>query len=78
MSESEIIAVPVPNHNKWTSLIIIGVVAFIVYSPLAFAITNTILSPLGLRTTGINGPTWAGVLVQTLIFILIFKLVVRY
>lgn len=64
--------------SKWTPLLIIGILAFLIFSPLAYAITNAILGPLGLRTTGIGGPTWFGVLLHALIFVLIFKLVIKY
>ncbi len=61
-------------NSSWTPLLIIGIVAFLLYSPLAFGITNAILGPLGLRTADpIGGPTWIGVALHTVLFVLILK-----
>lgn len=62
---------------SWTPFIIIGVIAFLIYSPVAYAITNAILSPLGVNTIDVFGrPTWFGVILQTLILILILKWII--
>jgi hypothetical protein len=61
---------------SWTPYLIIGVIAFLIYSPAAYAITNAILSPIGVNTTDAFGrPTWFGVLFQTVLLILILKLI---
>lgn len=61
--------------TSWMPFIIIGVLSFIIFSPLVFGITNAILGGLGLSTTSYAGaPTWLGVALHAVIFTVILKL----
>ncbi|MNK61471.1 hypothetical protein D3C87_806310 [compost metagenome] len=65
-------------ESSWKPLIIVGILAFIIFNPLAFSLTNAILSPLGLNTTDYYGrPTQIGLILHVLIFILILKLLLK-
>jgi len=62
---------------SWTPFLIIGVIAFLIYSPVAYSITNALLSPLGVNTIDLFGrPTWFGLLLHTLILVLILKWII--
>lgn len=62
---------------SWTALIIIGVLSFIIFSPLVYGISNAILGGLGLNTTSYAGaPTWLGVLLHAVLFTIILKLLI--
>lgn len=65
---------PATNGQKWWIAILIGIIAFIFYSPIAFNITNY----LSVNTGGIQinngGPNLAGLLLHTIIFILIIRI----
>lgn len=62
---------------SWTPYLIIGVIAFLIYSPLAYSISNAVLSPLGISVIDVFGrPTWFGLLLQTVILVLILKWII--
>lgn len=66
----------VTSGQKWWAAVVLGFVFFIISSPVAYHITsqvtlNTIGSPLMYGT----GPTLAGLLVHTIIFVLIVRLI---
>lgn len=59
---------------SWTPYLVLGIIAFIIFSRPLFAITDTLLSPFGINTEDAYGrPTWFGLLLQTVIFVLIVK-----
>lgn len=65
---------PATNTQKWWIAILIGILAFIVYNPGFYAMTNY----LSVNTGGIQinngGPNLAGLLLHTLIFIIILRI----
>lgn len=63
------------NGNKWVFSIILGFIFAILSSPMAYMLTNKINVSLGaIETTNGYGPTLAGLLLHTLFFIIIIRL----
>ena len=63
------------DKDKWLIAVIIGVLFLILAAPLIFKFSNVIFKPLKLPTIKENGmPTIFGLLLHTIVFILILRL----
>jgi hypothetical protein len=68
----------VTNFDKWVISIIIGIVFLVLVSPFMFKLSNNITRINGPRTMNVNGsPTGFGLLLHTLIFIIIVRLLMH-
>lgn len=67
---------PPTNGQKWTAAILIGLMAGIIYSPVAYKTTSAITTRLGgMATTEGPGANLVGLLLHTLIFIILVRLI---
>lgn len=66
----------VTSGQKWWAAVILGFIFFIISSPAAYNITSQItLSTVGTPLMYGTGPTLAGLLFHTLIFVLVVRLI---
>ncbi len=66
------------DKDKWLIAVIIGVLFLILAAPLIFKFSNVIFKPLKLPTIKENGmPTIFGLLLHTIVFILILRLLMH-
>ena len=66
----------VTSGQKWWAAVILGFIFFLISSPVAYNITSQItLSTVGTPLMYGTGPTLAGLLFHTLIFVLIVRLI---
>ena len=63
------------NSQKWAASLIAGIVFFIIASPLLYAGTTALFGNTGLYTSGSEGATLFGLVLHTVIFILIIRLI---
>lgn len=67
---------PPTSEQKWWAAIVIGFIFAIISSPLAYYATSKLTTTLGgLPLTDGPGPTLVGLLVHTIIFVLIIRLI---
>lgn len=68
--------VPPTSGQKWWAAVLLGLVFAIISSPVAYNITNYfVVSSGGAAIYAGQGPTLAGLVIHTLIFILIVRLI---
>jgi hypothetical protein len=68
----------VSNGDKWIIAAIIAVIFVVLACPLAFRVTNWLVSPLCVSTVSKDGrPTWVGLLVHGLIFFFAIRLLMH-
>lgn len=66
----------VTSGQKWWAAVILGFIFFLISSPVAYNITSQItLSTVGTPLMYGTGPTLAGLLFHTLIFVLVVRLI---
>jgi hypothetical protein len=70
----------VSNEKKWCISILSAVLFIIIASPEVFKLTNCIFNDnLSIPTIDENGkPTWTGVLIHGIVFLLITRLMMNY
>lgn len=67
----------ITNSQKWSISILSGLIFLIIASPPVYMLTNVIFEPLGLPTI-INGVvTPFGLILHTIVFILIVRLLMK-
>ena len=72
------LTVRLSDTDKWLAAVIIGVVFLIIASPIIFKFSNSIFKYIKLPTIRGNGmPTIFGLLIHTLAFILIVRLLMH-
>lgn len=63
------------SGQKWWAAILLGIIFFILSSPIAYSITNTTLAKFGsLVGPEFSGPTLKSLIINTLVFILVVRL----
>lgn len=66
---------PPTSSQKWWAALILGLLFFVISSPLAYYLSSTVTTTLGgLPTTIDYGPTLIGLIIHTLLFILLVRL----
>lgn len=66
---------PPSSSQKWWAALILGLLFFVISSPLAYYLSSTVTTTLGgLPTTIDYGPTLIGLIIHTLLFILLVRL----
>lgn len=74
--ESKPVCTPPTNAHKWWASVLLGFVFALVSSPAAYYISSKVTTSLGgLATTEGPGPNFVGLLIHTLIFILIVRII---
>lgn len=64
------------NTQKWWAAVLVGFIYALISSPTAFYMTSTVTTSLGgLATTEGQGATFSGLLIHTLIFIVIIRII---
>jgi hypothetical protein len=65
------------SGQKWWISILLGIVFALLCNPIAYAITNLMTTGLGGLPTIVGlGPTIAGVLIHTLLFVLVVRIII--
>jgi len=68
----------ITNFDKVLVSVIIGIVFFLIAMPLAFKMSNGAAMKVNWRTTNANGvPTTTGLIIHTIIFIFIVRLLMK-
>lgn len=68
--------VPPTNGQKWWAALLLGLVFAVVSSPAAYQATSYVTSSLGgIELTSGPGPNLVGLLIHTLVFILIVRII---
>jgi hypothetical protein len=68
----------VTSNQKWLIAIILGIIFLIVSIPIIYNLTNTLLSKINIHTTNKKGlPTPFGLVLHTLIFIIIVRVLMH-
>ena len=68
----------VSSDQKWLIAILLGIIFLIVSIPIIYRFSNTIFSKINLNTTDRNGiPTPFGLLLHTIIFIIIVRILMH-
>lgn len=66
------------DQDKWLIAILAGILFIVIGSPWLYRIVNSILGPLGLRTSDEEGcPTGLGLVIHGLVFAIIVRLMMR-
>jgi hypothetical protein len=67
----------VTNSMKWWLAIFLGFIAFLIFLPVMYNLTNSIWTGLGLPSllNGFGSPKVVGVLIQAILFALLIRLI---
>lgn len=69
---------PYTSKDKWIVSIISGLLFLLIASPFLYQLTNIVFSPLGFIMASKEGcPTILGLVVHSLVFLLIVRLMMR-
>jgi hypothetical protein len=60
--------------KKWLIGLLVGVLFFLVSSPFMYKITGSITDKIGLKTSDNGCPNYQGVLLHTIVFIILLRL----
>ena len=63
------------SSQKWWLALLVGVLFFIIASPLAYRLTSTASISLGFGPTSGPGANWGGLLLHAIIFALLVRLI---
>lgn len=63
------------NSQKWIAAIVAGLLFLLLSSPIAYQFTNALFGAIGLNTTDGGRPTWGGLIIHSIIFVLLIRLI---
>lgn len=67
---------PPTSGHKWWAAVVLGLIFALLSSPVAYQISETVVSTVGLHTVNSSGvPNLFGLVVQTAIFVLVVRLI---
>lgn len=68
---------PYTDKDKWIVSIISGLIFLLIASPFLFSAVNDIVGVVGFKTANSGCPTIGGLILHSIIFILIIRLIMR-
>lgn len=64
----------IPPAQKWLAAIVVGILFLLFSAPFVYQLTNALFAPLGLNTIVSGRPTWGGLIIHAILFVLLLRL----